>query len=240
MRHESHRRRIVRRGSLVAAITMAVALLVALPALAAPAPTSWTVSPSSKTITYGQGVMLNGTLTSGATAVGGLWVDFYQATTESGSADSFYMVTSPEGPYATGQYSIAVIPAQTMYYQFRWAGDGDFEASNSDVIPVQVKPSLGKPSCTKSIKKNKKFTVKGTVKPGQGVGPAVKIRAYRRNSSGAYVSVKTWSTTRAGTQYKATISIKKTGKFKFKAWTNGTDQYAANQSGYSKVLTVKK
>ncbi len=67
------------------AAVIVLAALLAAPALAAPAPTSWTVSPVSATITYGQGVTLNGTLMSNGAAVGGLWVDFAQATTQSGS-----------------------------------------------------------------------------------------------------------------------------------------------------------
>ena len=223
---------------LVALIVLAAAL--AAPALAAPASTSWTVSPQSKTLTYGQGVILNGTLMSGMTAVGGLWVDFAQATTANGSYEVLFKVTTAEGAYYSGTYSVPVMPLQTTYYRFQWPGDDTYAASNSDVIPVQVKPSLGKPSCPSSIKSGKKFTVKGTVKPGEGVSPAVKIRAYRRNSSGTYVSYKTYNSTVTGTQYKVTIKINNTGKYKFKATTGGTAQFAANESSFSKVLTVKK
>ena len=105
------------------------------------------------------------------------------------------------------------------------------------MVPVQVKPSLGKPSCPSSIKKNKKFTVSGTVKPGQGVGPAVKIKAYRRNGSGAYESYKTYTATVSDTTYKVSIKINKTGKYKFKATTAANAQFAANESGLSSVLT---
>jgi hypothetical protein len=240
MDRELHHHGLLRRGGLFVAIALALIALLATPALAAPATTAWTVSPASKIITYGQGVTLNGTLMSNGAAVGGLWVDFAQATTQSGSYEVLYKVSAPSGPYATGTYSIAVMPLQTMYYQFRWLGDDTYGASNSDVIPVQVKPSLGKPSCPSSIKSGKKFTVKGTVKPGEGISPAVKVKAYRKNSSGAYTAYKTYSSKVSGTQYKATIKISKTGKYKFKALTGGNAQFAANTSGFSRVLTVKK
>ena len=84
---------------------------------------------------------------------------------------------------------------------------------------MQVKPSLGKPSYPSSVKSGHKFTVSGSVKPGAPTGPAVKVRAYRKNSSGAYASYKTYSTTISGTTYKASIKINKTGKYKFKATT---------------------
>ena len=82
------------RATLVAVIVVALIALLATPALALPAETEWTVSPASKTVTYGQGVILNGTLMSDSVAVGGLWVDFAQATPQSGSYDVIYKVTT--------------------------------------------------------------------------------------------------------------------------------------------------
>jgi hypothetical protein len=237
---KERRGRLASRAGLAIAILVALTVVLAAPALAAPAPTTWTVSPASKTITYGQGVILNGTLMSNGAGVSGLWVDFAQATTSGGSYTVMYMITAPDGPYATGTYSIPVMPVQTTYYRFQWAGDVHYLASNSDVVPVQVKPSLGKPSCPSSVKSGKKFTVKGTVKPGQGVSPAVTIKAYRRSGSGAYVFYKNYSSTVSGTQYKATIKISKTGKYEFKASTGGTAQFAANQSSPSRAVTIKK
>lgn len=228
------------RGLVLVAVAVALVLLAATPALAAPAPTSWQVSPESKVLTYGQGVILTGTLTSGAAAVGGIWVDVYQATTETGSADFVCKLTSPTGPYATGAYSTAVMPSRTMYYQFRWAGDADYEASNSDVIPVQVKPALGKPSCPSSVKVDKKVTVKGSVKPGEPSAPVVKIKSYRKNKNGAWTGYKTYGTKISGTQYSQSITITKTGKYKFKVVSVDSAEYAAGESGYSTVLTVKK
>jgi len=239
MGRERHGRRLLVRSGLTIAILVGLMVVLAAPALAAPAPTTWTVSPTSKIITYGQGVILNGTLMSNGAGVGGLWVDLAQATTTNGSYEVMFKVTAPSGPYATGTYSIPVMPMQTMYYRFQWAGDATYAASNSDVIPVQVKPSLGKPTCPSSVKKNKSFTVSGSVQPGQGVGPAVKIKAYRKDSSGDYVSYKTYTSTISGTTYKASIKISKTGKYKFKATTAASAQFAANETGLSSVLSVK-
>jgi len=221
----------------VAAVVMLAAVLAA-PALAATAPTTWTVSPASKTITYGHGVTLNGMLMSNGAAVGGLWVDFAQATTSSGSYQVLYKVTTAGSAYYTGTYSVAVMPLQTMYYRFQWAGDLTYAASNSDVVPVQVKPSLGKPTCPSSVKSGKKFTVSGSIKPGQGAGPAVKIKAYRKNSSGAYASYKTYNATISGTTYKASITISKTGTYKFKATTADGAKFASNESSFSAALKV--
>ncbi len=239
MESQGKRSRVAKFLGVAAAAVVLVGMLAA-PALAAPAPTTWTVNPASKTITYGQGVTLNGTLMSAGAAVAGLWVDVGQATTQAGSYDVMFKVTAPAGPYATGTYSIAVMPLQTMYYRFQWAGDSTYAAMNSDVIPVHVKPSLGKPTCPSSVKSGKKFTVKGTVKPGQGVSPAVKVKAYRKGSNGSYGFYKTYSSTVSGTQYKATIKITKTGKYKFKASTGSNAQFVSNLSSFSRVLTIKK
>jgi hypothetical protein len=226
----------------VIVLAAAVLLLAALaaPALAAPAPTTWTVSPESKTLTYGQCVMLNGTLMSEGAAISGLWVDFAQATTRAGSYEILYKITSPAGPYATGTYSIPVMPLQTTYYRFDWPGDATYPAASSDVIPVQVKPSLGKPSCPATVKRNKKFTVKGSVKPGQGVVPPVKIKSYKQKSNGAFVSGKIYTAKVTGTQYSVSIKLSATGKYKFKATTGATAEFAVGSSAYSRILTVKK
>ena len=228
--------RTARLAVVVAAVVVLAAVLVA-PALAA-TPTSWTVSPTSKTITYGQGVTLNGTLMSNGVAVGGLWVDFAQAMTEGGSYEVLYKVTTSDSAYYSGTYSVAVMPLQTMYYRFQWAGDSIYADSNSDVIPVSVKPSLGKPTYPSSVKSGHKFTVSGSVKPGAPTGPAVKVKAYRYNGHG-YVNYKTYSTSVSGTTYKASIKISKTGKYKFKATTGSSAQFVANETSLGAVLKIK-
>jgi hypothetical protein len=224
---------------LVAVAAAMLALAVSVPAAAAPAPTSWTVTPASKILTYGQCVMLNGTLMSEGVAVGGLWVELGQATTPAGPFEVAYRITSPAGPYATGTYSIPVMPLQTTYYRFSWPGDATYAQRNSSVVPVQVRPWIGKPSCPSGVKKWKSFTVKGSLKPGQGVVPPVKIRVFKRNSSGAYVSYKTATATVSGTRYTRGIKLG-AGKYRFQATTGATTEFAAGISSYSRILTVRR
>jgi hypothetical protein len=223
---------------LIVAVMVALLAVLAAPALAAPAPTTWTVSPQSKVITYGQGVTLNGVLKSNGVAVGGLWVDFEQATASAGPFLPILKVTAVGGAYSTGTYTVIVKPNRTMYYRFNWLGDANYAASISPVITVQVKPSLGTPSCPSSAKKGRTFTVKGTVKPGAPSGPAVKIRAYRQKG-GSWVSYQTYNSKISGTTYSASIKINLTGKYKFKATTAASAQFAANETGFSRVLTIK-
>jgi hypothetical protein len=233
-------RHLMRRAAVGAILALLLVAELATPALADPAATSWTVNPESKIVTYGQGVVLNGVLRSGDVALGALWVDFAQATTEAGSYEVVYRVTTSQAGYATGTYSVAVMPLQTMYYRFQWAGDATFAAGDSDVIPVQVKPSLGAPGGSSSVNVGKKLTVKGSVKPGAPSGPAVKIKAYRQKGNGTWVGYKTYASKISGTQYSQAIKITQAGKFKFKAVSVASAEYAAGESGYGKVTTVKK
>ena len=158
------------RVGLAIVTTVALAVLLAAPALADPAATNWTISPKSKIVTYGQALLLSGTLKSDGTGLPGRWVDFGQATTSSGSYEIIYKITTPLAAEST-KYEVAVIPKQTMYYRFQWAGDATYAAGNSGTIPVQVMPALGAPGNGTTITVGKKFSIKGSVTPGP---PAVR------------------------------------------------------------------
>jgi hypothetical protein len=227
------------RVGLAAALAAVLAALLAAPAFAEPAATSWTITPKSKIIAYGQAVLLSGQLKSGGAAVRGLWVDFGQATTSSGSYEIIYKITTPLAAEST-KYEVAVIPHESMYYRFQWAGDTAYGASNSDVIPVQVMPVLGAPSNGTTITVGKKFSIKGSVTPGAPGGPVVKIKAYRQKGDGSWAGYKTYATTVSGTQYSNSVTITQTGKFKFKAASVASAKFATGESDYGKVLTVKE
>jgi hypothetical protein len=72
---------------------------------------------------------------SNGVAVGGLWVDFAQATTTSGSYEVLYKVTTAAGAYYSGTYSVAVMPLQTTYYRFQWAGDSKYGPATATRSP---------------------------------------------------------------------------------------------------------
>jgi hypothetical protein len=229
--------------SVVATAVLAIlaagsAVLTPAPAFAEPAATSWTVTPTSKIITYGQAMLLSGTLKSGGAAIPGLWVDLGQATTASGSYEVIYKITTPTATDSK-KYEVAVIPRESMYYRFGWPGDVTYGPSNSDVIPVQVMPVMGAPGNGTTISAGKKFSIKGSVTPGAPGGPAVKIKAYRQKAGGSWAGYKTYATTISGTQYSHSVAIAQTGKFKFKAVSVASAKYAVGASGYGKVLTVK-
>jgi len=226
-------------AGLTAVAAVALLALTAAPVFADPAATSWTVDPKSKTVTYGEAVLLSGTLKSGATTIPGLWVDLGQGTTAVGSFEIIYKITTPQAS-GTARYEVAVIPHKTVYYLFRWGGDATYAASDSDVIPVQVMPALGAPTNGTSITVGKKLTVKGSVTPGAPGGPAVKIKAYRKKGDGSWTGYRTYAGKVSGTQYSQSVTIARTGKFKFKAVSVAGTEYAAGQSGFGRVLTVKQ
>ena len=91
-----------------------------------------------------------------------------------------------------------------------------------------------------SVKKNKSFTVKATVKPGAPDGPAVKIQAYRKHDGKWSKYKSAYSTTRSGTTCSVKIKIKDTGNFKFRATVAASSKFVAVNSSYSKVMKVKK
>jgi hypothetical protein len=236
-RKQTLNNRWARMGLIMVAAAM-LAIVPAAPAFAAPAATSWTVTPTSKIITYGQVVLLSGTLKSGGAAVPGLWVDLGQATATSGSYEVVYKITTSLSAAST-RYEVAVIPRESMYYRFQWVGDATYAARDSDVIPVQVMPVLGAPGNGTTITAGKKFSIKGSVTPGAPGGPAVKIKAYRQKADGSWAGYKTYATTISGTQYAHSVAITQTGKFKFKAVSVASTRFVAGASGFGKVLTVK-
>jgi hypothetical protein len=238
IRERTQARRWIRVGFTVGMLAVLI-VLPAAPALADPAATSWTVSPTSKTVTYGQGVFLSGELKSGGTAIPALWVDFGQGTTQAGSFEIVYKITTPLAAQSA-RYSVGVMPLETTYYRFQWAGDATYAAGDSDVIPVQVAPALGAPGNGTSITAGKKFSVKGSVQPGAPHGPAIKLKAYRRKGDGSWAGYKTYATKISGTEYSQSVTIASAGKYRFRVVSVASEKYAAGQSGYGRVLTVKK
>jgi hypothetical protein len=181
----------------------------------------------------------------------GLTSGYIRAYAMRPGTDSAMIEVTPVGGVAvTGATSYTVpwwtvaIPAASDYrilLQYHSAGGALLSEDASDAnFAVRVKPSVGKPTAPSKAKKGKKFTVTGSIMPGQGVGPVVKVQAYKRNSKGTYKLSKTYNATVTSTSYSAALKLKKTGKYKFKAVTTTTEQFVSNTSGYSKVVNVKK
>ena len=238
---QRHQRHLVERGGLAVAIVVVLIALLAAPALAAPAPTTWTVSPQSKIITYGQGVTLNGTLMSNGAAV---------ERTLGRLRPGHHAVRLLRGPLQGDRPDGAVRHGHLL-------DRGDAAADHVLPLPVAGRRDLRRqqqrrgPRPGQAVARQAHLPVVGQEEQevhGEGHGQAGSRASGRpsrsRRTAGTAAaptsSYKTYSATVSGTTYKASIKISKTGKYKFKATTAANAQFAANESGLSNVLTVKK
>jgi len=232
---------------MVVACALAIGVLAA-PALAAPAATtSITASAGATTLTYGAGTMLSATLwdTDGDAALGGLILKVEQATaSETGPWTTLYWLTAPSGPYATGVYTGPVIPAQTTWYRFVFEGTPEYVATTSTALRIGVKPMLGRPYSAFQVKRGKRFTVRGLLKPQFPAGDrTVTLTAYRWVNR-TWVKYKSYRATnfdaKANTQYKRTLAISKKGSYRFKASTKAMPPaWVATTTGFSRTVKVK-
>ena len=145
--------------------------------------------------------------------------------------------------YTVPWWTVAIPPAsdyRILIQYYSAAGVLVSQDTSNATFAVRVKPSVGKPSAPSRVKTNKKFQVTGSIVPGQGVGPAVRIQVFKRNSRGTYVISKTYRSTVSGTNYSATLRLGKTGQYKVKAVTTTTQQFVSSASVYSRVITVRR
>ena len=146
--------------------------------------------------------------------------------------------------FATGAAPCAVAVADCN-------GDGKLDvvtaSTDTDTVRVllqaPVTPTLGTPSCPKSVKHGRQFKVYGTLIPHfDAYAKTVRVKAYRY-VSGEWKLAKSYATinTDSGiyTKYTATVTLAKTGKYHFKASTVATTQFNAAVTGFSRTLTVK-
>ena len=130
-------------------------------------------------------------------------------------------------------------------------GDGKLDlvavSTGTDTLRVllqaPITPTLGKPSCPTSVKHGRQFKVYGTLRPHfDAYAKTVRVKAYRY-VSGDWKLYKNYAAlnTDSGiyTKYTATVTLTKTGKYRFKASTAATAQFNAAKTGFSKTLTVK-
>jgi FtsP/CotA-like multicopper oxidase with cupredoxin domain len=169
--------------------------------------------------------------------------------TRPGTDSAMIEITPPGGVAVTGATSYSVpwwtvaVPAASDYrillQYYSDAGALVSQDTSNGTFAVRVKPSVGKPSAPSKIKKNRQFQVTGSIVPGKGVGPAVKIQVYKRNNKGTYVLSKTYKASVTDTRYSKNFKLGKKGKYKFKATTTATEQFVSSTSSYSRALSVK-
>jgi hypothetical protein len=245
MGKSQRKRSYLTRLAVTAAAVLIVVGVLAVPALAAPHGTHLDAHANNTLLTYGGGTIISAVLmdTTDVVALGGQWVRVEQATSAAGPWELLYLVTTDSGAYYTGTYSAAVLPAQNTWYRFVFEATSAYATSTSNTLAIQVKPLLGKPGCPSSIKHGKTFTVRGTLKPAFAAGAkTVKVKAYKLNSHKRWVFYQTFTAKnfdfKGYTQYRATVKLTKTGRYRFRAQTAKTAHWAAAKSSYSRTLTV--
>jgi len=237
----------VRLGILFLLAAVVAAGVAAVPASAAPTPTTLTAKAQASTIVYGKKTVITGTLATAEDPplpVGGQWVDVYYGLSASGPWNLLAQVTTDAAQYATGQYAAAVVPTQHTWYYFGFAGTGAYAAIPSNIIDIQVRPALGKPNTPRTVRHGTKFTVWGTLKPHFTAGArTVKVKVYRMNSHRKWVWYKTVAAKnydyRTFTKYKVSLKLTRSGTYRFRAITLATASWAAGKSVSSRWLTVR-
>ncbi len=199
---------------------------------------------------YGAPANLTGALTENGVSLGGKTLDILQSTDAGHTwAKLGETITTASGSYAY------LTPAtyRMTWYRVRYNGESEgfilpgtlsrFSALSS-VKAITPRASLGRPTGYPSYgKKNKYYSVYGSLKPRQTAAPStsklVVIRCYRKNSKGKYIWKKTVSARvynySSYSRYRASVKLPFTGKWRMRAYFQGTDTNAAKYSSYRYV-----
>ena len=180
----------------------------------------------------------------------------------SGVASSVYSVfagTSASSPHLAGaaalvlQWNPHTTPAGLESYlranavDLGPAGDDFLYGSGRLLLPPPpaVVPTLSTPNVPSAgVGQGKPFTVWGTLDPQFPVGEkSVKLRLYRYRD-GKWRYARTYAAVNSDqdsiTKYSATISLTTRAKYRFKAYTEATDEWGKATAGPSSTMTVKR
>lgn len=231
-------------------VLVLVALVVTAAVAASPAAalttTSLTLTPQSATVKWGTKGILNGRLSTTENPpvlLDGQLVDVKYSISSQGPWTTVEPpITNTAEPYTTGAYTFDWTAARNYYWMMSYAGTGDWLGTDSNVVLVKVTPALGKPSCPRSVKAGKRFTVSGTLKPRFPAGSkTVEVKA-QRYVSGKWRGYKRYTATNVDSgsysKYSVRIKITTKGKYRFYATTVNTSTLAAGKSVYSRTLRV--
>ena len=142
-----------------------------------------------------------------------------------------------------GEYEVTAAPQTRTYYRFSFAGDGAYASAVSRTILVSVRPVLSRPQPPTSAKAGRMFTVWGTLKPLFPPGAKTVTIKVTRFTGAKWVSYRTYKAMNAdngsSTRYSLRLKIPRRGKFRFKASTAATAQYATASTSYSRTMQIK-
>jgi hypothetical protein len=201
--------------------------------------TALTLGASPTTVAWGKPWTLSGALTAAAgAAVPDAPVKLMRSV--GGGAWTLVGTLTPAAGTSTYTGSMAA-PTQKTRYELIYEGAPAYAGSTSDPVTVTPKVKLGHPLAPSAVKKQKSFTVYGSLTPKAKAGSkTVKVKCYLKKN-GKWVLKQTVttknSTKGSASQYKASASLPTKGSWKLVAYAPETSRYAATTSGpeYLKV-----
>jgi hypothetical protein len=239
----SSRRRPVCQALPVIVVLALVGVFLAAPALAgaAPAATKLTIRTTGhiKVVPYHQPASFLGELTlddAALTPLSGYAVAF-ERSFDQARWTFIQDVPYEDVPSYSWSYAVQFIPTRATFFRFRFAGDSPvYAASVSSAVKVTPMVWLTTPTAPKVVRDNTSFSASGYLKPRHASGAMyVKIRCYRRSSTGLWVLKRVaWATDyiyRDYTRYKARVALPSAGTWKLVAFYVGTSKYARTTSG---------
>jgi Fibronectin type III domain len=205
----------------------------------AAAATALTLAASPTTVAWGKPWTLSGVLTAAGAAVPDAPVKLMRSV--GGGAWTLVGRLTPAAGTSAYADSMAA-PTQKTRYELVYEGTAAYAGSTSDPVTVTPKVKLGAPVAPATVKKQKSFTVYGSLMPKAKAGSkSVKVKCYLKKN-GKWVLKKTVttknSTRGSASQYKASASLSIKGSWKLVAYAPETSKFAATTSG-SKYLKVK-
>ena len=209
-----------------------------------PHSTSLVADPLLATIRWGGSAVLRATLTDidTATPLDG------QAVQLEWSSDKVEWTAVDGAPTAStrgaaGEYEFTAAPVLRTYYRFRFTGNGAHASTVSEPIVVRVRPVLSKPQAPSSVRVNRAFTVWGTLRPQFPAGTKTVTIKVVRFTGTKWVTYRTYTATNANsgsdTRYSLRLHISRHGKYRFRASTDETAQYAAASTDYSRTILIR-
>lgn len=189
---------------------------------------------SARTPSYKKTVTISGTLRRATgTAVGGATVRLQ--TLRSGVWTNLATARTS----GSGSVSFPVTPSSKTAYRLRFEGTpGTDTAATGSVLTVTPKAFVGTPKARSVMKRGKRHTVRGSLRPGHTPG-AKAVRVYRwRKVDGRWkrAGYVTATVSASGKGYTAKIRLTKRGKWRLRAYAPADAGHAAAWSkGYDYV-----
>jgi hypothetical protein len=195
-------------------------------------------SKSNSALGYNKAFKVAGTLKAGSAALSGRQVVLQSAAPGKAFKDTKSKATTN----SKGAFSFSVKPKAKTRYRVRFAGAANaFKAATSSAVTATPKVSVSTPKAPTSARRNKSFTVTGTIKPAHTKGSSKVVRIYKYKKVGkkwvskGYVKAKLSSTTK----YKVKVKLTSKGTWRLRAYAPKDSKHAATWSAKYDTVRVK-